>query len=125
MSGGAYLEYQRIWGGGVITEARQGTGMDDDQSLEIRQAYARAEKIVAEKIGFLRHLTIYVLVNVLLLAINLVISSGFLWFLLPLGGWGVVLLAHFLSVFIFRGARFERWRRGEIEKEMDKLRRKD
>ncbi len=99
--------------------------MDDDQSLEIRQAYARAEKVVAEKIGFLRHLMIYVLVNVLLFAINMVTSSGFLWFLLPLGGWGVVLLAHFLSVFVLRGARFERWRRREIEKEVDKLRRKD
>lgn len=99
--------------------------MDDNQYQEVRQAYDRAERIVAEKIGFFRHLLIYVLVNVLLLAINLVTSSGFLWFLLPLGGWGIVLLAHFLIVFIFRGGRFERWRRREIEREMAKQRRGD
>lgn len=99
--------------------------MDDNQYQEVRQAYDRAERIVAEKIGFLRHLMIYVLVNVLLLAINLVTSSGFLWFLLPLGGWGIVLLAHFVNVFIFRGDRFERWRRREIEREMTKQRRGD
>ncbi len=99
--------------------------MDDNQYQEVRQAYDRAERIVAEKIGFLRHLMIYVLVNVLLLAINLVTSSGFLWFLLPLGGWGIVLLAHFVNVFIFRGGRFERWRRREIEREMAKQRRGD
>ncbi len=80
---------------------------------------------MAEKIGFLRHLTIYVVVNAVLFAINMLTSSGFLWFLIPLGGWGIVLLAHFLSVFTFRGGRFERWRRRQIEREMERLRRKD
>jgi hypothetical protein len=99
--------------------------MDDNESQEVRQAYERAERIVAEKIGFLRHLTIYVVVNAVLFAINMLTSSGFLWFLIPLGGWGIVLLAHFLSVFTFRGGRFERWRRRQIEREMERLRRKD
>jgi hypothetical protein len=100
-------------------------GMEDNKYRETSQAYARAEKLVAEKIGFIRHLIIYVLVNVLLLVINLVTSSDFFWFLFPLGGWGILLLAHFLSVFIFRGERFERWRRSEIEREMTKLRREE
>jgi len=99
--------------------------MVDNESQEVRQAYERAERIVAEKIGFLRHLTIYVVVNAVLFAINMLTSSGFLWFLIPLGGWGIVLLAHFLSVFTFRGGRFERWRRRQIEREMERLRRKD
>jgi len=96
--------------------------MVDNESHEVRQVYERAESIVAEKIGFLRHLIIYVVVNAVLFAINMVTSSGFLWFLIPLGGWGIVLLAHFLSVFTFRGDRFERWRKRQIEKEMEKLR---
>lgn len=99
--------------------------MVDNESQEVRQAYERAERIVAEKIGFLRHLTIYVVVNAVLFAINMLTSSGFLWFLIPLGGWGIVLLAHFLSVFTFRGDRFERWRRRQIEREMERLRGKD
>lgn len=98
--------------------------MDDERPAGAEQDYLRAEKIVAEKVGFLRHAVVYVLVNVVLLAVNLVTSSEFLWFLLVLGGWGVFLLAHFLSVFVFRGERFELWRRREIEKEMEKLRRR-
>ena len=102
-----------------------GSGMDENEAQEARWAYERAERIVAEKVGFLRHLTIYVVVNALLFAINMLTSSGFLWFLIPLGGWGIVLLAHFLGVFTFRGDRFERWRKRQIEKEMEKLRGKD
>ncbi len=99
--------------------------MVENESQEVRQVYERAERIVAEKIGFLRHLIIYVVVNAVLFAINMLTSSGFLWFLIPLSGWGIVLLAHFLSVFTFRGDRFERWRKRQIEREMEKLREKD
>ncbi len=99
--------------------------MSDNDAQEVKWAYERAESIVAEKVRFLRHLIIYVVVNAVLFAINMVTSSGFLWFLIPLAGWGIVLLAHFLSVFTFRGDRFERWRKRQIEKEMEKLRGKD
>ena len=99
--------------------------MEDKRSDDITKTYERAEKIVAEKIGFLRHLMIYVLVNILLLAINLVVSTNFYWFLIPLGLWGIVLLSHFISVFIFSGEKFERWRRRQVEKEVEKLGRKD
>jgi hypothetical protein len=96
--------------------------MDDRDDREIGQAYRRAEKLVAEKVGFLRHLLVYVLVNVLLIAINLATNIDFLWFLLVLAAWSVVLLAHYLCVFAFRGERFERWRRRQVENEADKLR---
>lgn len=99
--------------------------MADNEPREVSETYERAEKIVAEKIGFFRHLMIFVVVNICLFAVNMITSSEFFWFLLALAGWGIVLLAHFLNVFIFRGERFERWRRREIKKEMDKLRRRD
>ncbi|MFC1926840.1 2TM domain-containing protein, partial [Chloroflexota bacterium] len=60
-------------------------------------------------------------VNALLIAFNMIISSDFLWFLLPLGIWGIAVLAHFVIVFILGGERLERWRRREIEKEIEKL----
>jgi hypothetical protein len=97
--------------------------MDDERQSGVEQDRRRAEKLVAEKVGFLRHVVVYVLVNVVLLAVNIATSSEFLWFLLVLGGWGVFLLAHFLSVFVFRGEWFEVWRRRQIEKEIEKLRR--
>lgn len=97
--------------------------MDDNESLELRKTYERAEKLVSEKIGFIRHLSIYVVVNLVLLVINL-LTSDFLWFLIPLSGWGILLLAHFVSVYMFKGERFERWRRREVEKEMAKIRKR-
>ena len=99
--------------------------MDDDRSLEIKRSYERAERLVAEKVGFMRHLLIYVLVNILLLAVNLAISRDFLWFLLVLGLWGIGLMAHFTGVFVFRGEWFERWRSKEIEREMGRLKKRE
>jgi hypothetical protein len=97
--------------------------MDDNDTMELRKAYERAEKIVSEKIGFLRHLAIFVVVNLVLLVINL-LTSDFLWFLIPLGAWGILLLSHFVSVYMFKGERFERWRSRQVEKEIAKLRNK-
>ena len=96
--------------------------MGERDDRETGQAYGRAEKLVAEKVGFLRHLLVYVLVNVLLIGINLATNMDFLWFLLVLAVWSVALLAHYLCVFAFRGERFERWRRRQVENEADKLR---
>ena len=95
--------------------------MPDDEPREMKQIYDRAEKLVAEKIGFLRHLMIYIVVNICLFAVNMLTSSEFYWFLLPLAGWGIVLLAHMLNVFVFRGEKFERWRRKEINKWIERL----
>ena len=67
--------------------------MNDEQAL--RQARQRAGK----KLGFYIHLTVYVLVNALLLAINLLTTPENLWFLWSLCGWGVGIACHGLSVF--------------------------
>ena len=99
--------------------------MPDPDTRREKELYRRAEKLVAEKIGFFRHFMIYVLVNVCLFAVNMLTSSEFYWFLLPLSVWSIILLAHFLNVFMFRGDKFERWRRKEIEKAVDKLRKDD
>ena len=96
--------------------------MGDELTSDTERDYRRAETIVEAKVGFLRHLLVYVLVNLALLVVNLLTSSDFFWFLLVLGGWGVILFSNFLSVFVFRGERFERWRSREIQREMEKRR---
>ena len=58
-----------------------------------------ANKVARAKIGFYIHLTAYVVVNALLVAINLVTSTGYLWFKWPLLGWGVGILTHAIVVF--------------------------
>jgi hypothetical protein len=85
-----------------------------------RMAHSR----VAEKKGFFIHLTVYILVNALLVVIWAITSSysksPFPWFVFPLAGWGIGLLIHCLTVFVFPRAGSD-WERKEIQKEMDRL----
>jgi predicted membrane channel-forming protein YqfA (hemolysin III family) len=55
---------------------------------------------VDEKVrGFVIHLFVFVGVNALLVVVNLRYTPDFSWFLFPLPGWGVGLLAHGIAVF--------------------------
>ena len=58
---------------------------------------------VEAKLGFYVHLTVYLLVGVLLVALDLSASPGLTWAQWPLLGWGTGVLFHALGVFVFRG----------------------
>ncbi len=94
--------------------------MDLDREEE---KYIRAKKRVEQLKGFYGHLAIYILVNALLITINLISSPDDLWFYFPLLGWGIGLLAHFMSVFVI-GRFSEDWEDKKIKELMDKDRRK-
>ena len=57
--------------------------------------------------GFYRHLTVYVLVNILLFVVNVLTSRGSWWFYWPLLGWAIGVIAHGLTVFLGRRDRGE------------------
>ncbi len=57
----------------------QGISLD-----EYKRAYREIRK--EEKIGFLVHLVVYVLVNAMLIAINFIYSPEAIWFFYPLIG---------------------------------------
>ncbi len=59
----------------------------------------QARERIEELRGFYAHLAAYVAVNVFLILVNLVTSSGFLWFIFPLAGWGIGLAIHAVMVF--------------------------
>jgi hypothetical protein len=82
--------------------------------------YKRAEQRADEKIGFYKHLSSFVIVNVILIAINLLTFNGNWWFYWVTVFWGIGLLTHFLRVFVFNG-KFEGNREKMIEKEMEKM----
>ena len=86
--------------------------------MERNEAYQEAKKRVEAKLGFYTHLSIYVAVILLLVFINLVTSSGIIWFQWPMLGWGISVAIHALAVFIFpnRLAVTEKM----IEKEMNR-----
>jgi hypothetical protein len=83
-------------------------------------AYETAKKRVEAKMSFYTHLTVYVAVILLLAIIDLTTSSGTIWFHWPMLGWGVAIVLHAVSVFVFPGrlAVTEEM----IEKEMGKSR---
>jgi hypothetical protein len=87
-------------------------------SMEEQEAYQRAKKRVELKIGFYIHLAVYLGVNTLLIIINIMTSTQYLWFKWPLIGWGIGILFHALGVFVFsRGLSIKE---RMIEKEMKK-----
>ena len=98
--------------------------MDPNNLEEAREIYQRAEKRVEEKIGFFRHLGIYLFVNLILLAVNLILSRDFLWVLVPICTWGIAIVAHYFSVFILGEKRLEEWKKRAIEKEIQKIKEK-
>ena len=61
--------------------------------------YQNAKKRVEELRGFYVHLTVYVVVNLFLFALNMLTSPGSLWFYWPLLGWGIAVALHALRAF--------------------------
>jgi len=84
------------------------------------EIYKEARKIVEEKKGFRTHFIIYLCVNALLVILWAVTSRGFPWFIFPLGGWGIGILFHFLSVYVFSREADDR----EVEKEAERIRKR-
>ena len=64
------------------------------------KAYQLAKKRVHLKLGFKKHLAVYVGVMLLLLFINLYSSSDGLWVQWPAFGWGIGLFFHGLKAYI-------------------------
>lgn len=71
--------------------------------MEDQALYDRARARVEAKLGLYIHLAVYVIVGVLLVAIDVSTSPGYAWAQWPLMGWGIGLLFHALSVFTVRG----------------------
>jgi hypothetical protein len=77
-------------------------------------AYATTK--VNRRIGFYIHLAVFVIVNTLLVAVNLVTSAQHLWFVWPLMGWGLGIAVHALLIFTMPG--MTDMRRRMIQKEL-------
>lgn len=78
------------------------------------QDFKRAERNARRKLGFFIHATAFLLVNLLLFAINLSSGTPRLWAVFPFFGWGLGLLIHGLVVF----GPFERIYQLLLEKEL-------
>ena len=61
----------------------------------------QARDRVATKLSFFVHLAMYVAVNVVLVAVNLMTVPERLWFYWPLLGWGIGVIAHGAGVLLY------------------------
>ncbi|MFA1820925.1 2TM domain-containing protein [Virgibacillus oceani] len=87
--------------------------------MDDTEKYKRARKRVENLKAFYIHLTMYMIINTMLLLMNIVTNPSELWFYYPLIGWGVGLAAHGLSVFS-SGFFGQEWEERKIKEYMDK-----
>ena len=86
---------------------------------------ASAKKIAREKIGFIRHLIIYVAVIIILIIINNVTYSAYQWWKWPAIGWGIGIFFHFLGTWGFKGRKLKGLEERLTKKELEKLKDKE
>ena len=70
---------------------------------------AQAQRRAEAKAGFYIHFGIYVIVNIFLVIVwwlTAGVKGEFPWFVFPLLGWGIGIVAHFLAVYISGGGGF-------------------
>lgn len=87
--------------------------------MEDLERYERARKRVENLKAFYIHLTVFILVNILLLIINLLSSPGHWWFIYPLLGWGIGLGVHGITTLTY--SRFgSEWEKKKIQEYIEK-----
>ena len=84
---------------------------------DINDKAALARKIAERKVAFIRHAISYLVVIVGLAIINNLTYGGYQWWLWVAFGWGIGVVSHFLSAFLYQsGNLVERLTRKELEK---------
>ena len=72
--------------------------MDDFARAAFRE---REAKRIIRRRAFILHLAIWAATNVLLVVVWAATGAGFPWFLFPLFGWGIGVVAHGVSAYLF------------------------
>lgn len=78
-----------------------------------------AKKRVQARMGLVVHLAMYLVMNVGFVAIWWMTGRGYPWFLWPMIGWGMAIVAHVISLAIGPGSAAER---RAIDREVRRLR---
>ncbi|MDZ5472929.1 2TM domain-containing protein [Bacillus sp. 31A1R] len=86
--------------------------------MEKDEKYLKAKRRVQNLKAFYLHLTVFILVNSMLIFINFNSDYGNWWFLYPLGGWGIGLLVHAITTLAY-GRFGSDWEEKKIKEYMD------
>jgi 2TM domain len=82
--------------------------------------YYEAQKKVKEIRAFYEHLTVFILVNPIVIVVNLMTSPGYLWFIWCVLGWGVGVVLHGLKAFECMPFFNKEWEQRKIQDILDK-----
>lgn len=86
--------------------------MTDNEIREIATKRVRAKK------AFYSHLTVYIIVNLMLVAIWYFTGAGYFWPMWVMLGWGIGLVLNAVATFSKHDVS---WEMREIEKEVEKI----
>ncbi|MFB3387898.1 2TM domain-containing protein [Flavobacterium sp. LAR06] len=92
--------------------------MEPDYNEERR--YHQAQKKVKEIKDFYQHLTVFTLITIILLVVNLMTSPEYLWFIWCILGWGVGVLFHGLKAFGVSPFFNKEWEERKIREFLEK-----
>lgn len=84
--------------------------------------YKKAKKRVKDKRRFYTHVITWAIMSVFFILLNMA-TTNYPWSIFPILGWGIGLAFHGIKV--FSTVYGDDWEEREIEKEMEKLRRKE
>jgi hypothetical protein len=84
------------------------------------ERYYQAQKRVKEIRSFYEHLTICLLCNVIVIAVNLMTSPGFLYCIFSVLGWGMVIVLHGLKAFEYAPFFNKEWEEQKIKEFIEK-----
>lgn len=82
------------------------------------EKYEKARKHVKDVKDFYVHLSVYLVMAVFFVTLNVLTSFGEWWFHWPLLGWGIGLSIHGLTVFVFDKSFTDDWEEKKIKEFM-------
>jgi hypothetical protein len=94
------------------------TSDQSQQDIHLQKIEKEARKKVKDLKDFYIHLSIYSVINVFLVVLNLMTSPDYLWAIWPILGWGVGLFSHAVSVFGIFGLGSKAWEERKVREFM-------
>jgi hypothetical protein len=95
-----------------------------DTDPDYARRYQEALKQVKRIKEFYVHVAVYIAVNAFLMVINM-LTGDFPWFIFPLGGWGIGLIAHAFDVYGTHGVFGQEWEDRKIRQLMGEKHKRD